>query len=126
LNYKTLRYFGHHAGVRQLLDNGNNWDNIQRYFNTLEKTTEDVVFVLIQAQNLVTNRQKIYAKRFFSYNGQTAIQRLTSAGCRAIVQLMPFIQKTQPVGLVPMESIPINEFLRTHAGSQFSDIMDVK
>jgi saccharopine dehydrogenase-like NADP-dependent oxidoreductase len=130
LNYKTIRYPGHAAIMKALLNDLRLRD--RRHVlkdileNALPATMQDVVIVFVTVSGMKNGRltQETYAKKVYSgmVGGReaSAIQRTTASGiCGALDLLMQGALPQQ--GLVRQEDISLAAFLSNRFGSVYAD-----
>lgn len=113
VNYKTIRYVGHHDLICFLLEDLNFRNNKQQLvdlFNReLPQTTEDVIVIFIKVVGIKHNKltTEVYCNKIFGDSDFTAIQRSTASGvCSALHWWAT--NKPDTSGLITNESIPFN------------------
>ncbi|RYG10031.1 MAG: saccharopine dehydrogenase family protein [Burkholderiales bacterium] len=130
LNYKTIRYPGHAAIMRALLNDLRLRDrrNVLKDIleNALPATLQDVVIVFVTVSGLKDGRlmQETYANRIYSQvaGGQmrSAIQVTTSAGICTVLDLLAS-GRLPDRGFVRQEDIALGDFLANRFGSAYAD-----
>jgi saccharopine dehydrogenase-like NADP-dependent oxidoreductase len=130
LNYRTIRYPGHCAILRTLINDlnlGRRFDMLRDIFlNAVPATDNDVVVIAvigtgIRGGRLVedTYAKKIYAER--TSNGmRTAIQRTTASSLCAVLDLL-FEGHLPSSGFVRQEDVPLDRFLANRFGSIYAN-----
>lgn len=92
LNYKTIRYPGHHASMKFLLDDLNLKHNKEKFIDLFDQevpyTTSDVVvmFVSVIGNKNGMLQEVTYSKKIYGDGKISAIQRTTASGICAIVE----------------------------------------
>jgi saccharopine dehydrogenase-like NADP-dependent oxidoreductase len=129
LNYRTIRYPGHAAIMRALLNDLRLRDRRDVLKNILEHavptTLQDVViiFVTVSGRNNGQLVQETYANKIYSrdVNGRTlsAIQITTAAAICTVLDLLAGGQLPQS-GFVRQEDIPLKVFLENRFGQVFA------
>ena len=122
LNYKSLRYLGHHKCMSFLKDDLNMANQQELWTDIFDRnvptTEKDVVIILVNVRGLIdgTHTLKTYSKRI-DCNSIMAIQDATASGLCAVVQ--GYIDGRIPQnGIVRQEDIPWDVFI----GNQFGKI----
>jgi saccharopine dehydrogenase-like NADP-dependent oxidoreductase len=129
LNYKTIRFPGHCALMRFLLQELRFAEHRDQMREVLERsipaTADDQVVIFVSATGRLDGRlvERVYAKRVCaqSIGGHhwTAIQITTAAGICAAIDL--FAQgKTPSKGLVRMEDISLADFIGNRFGRHYA------
>lgn len=129
MNYRTIRYPGHQAIVKALLNDlnlRNRRDVLKDLFeNALPSTMQDVVVVFVTVCGWRDGRylQETYANKIYSGlvagRHMSAIQATTAAGIAAVVDLLAE-GKLPARGFVRQEQIALADFL----GNRFGRIYD--
>ena len=129
LNYRTIRYPGHAAIMRALLNDLRLRDRRDVLKDILENavptTLQDVVivFVTVSGHNNGQLVQESYANKIYSrdVDGRTlsAIQITTAAAISTVLDLLATRQLPQS-GFVRQEDIPLNAFLENRFGRVFA------
>jgi saccharopine dehydrogenase-like NADP-dependent oxidoreductase len=129
LNYRTIRYPGHAAIMRALLNDLRLRDRRDVLKNILEHavptTLQDVViiFVTVSGRNNGQLVQETYANKIYSrdVDGRTlsAIQITTAAAISTVLDLLATWQLPQS-GFVRQEDIPLKVFLENRFGEVFA------
>jgi len=123
LNYKTIRYPGHQASMKFLLDDLNLKHNKQKFIDLFDQevphTNQDVVIMLISVAGHCngTYQEKSYAKKIYGDQKYNAIQRTTAYGVCSLV-LAYADGKLQGQGFQRQEDVPLNTFL----GNRFGEL----
>lgn len=115
LDYKTIRYVGHHDKMKFLFDDlnlKNNKKDFEKIFDAeIPRTKDDVVIILIKCIGIKNGElvEETYFKKITAKDGMNAIQRSTSAGVCSVfgVWALGHIKKT---GFIPQESIDFKQF----------------
>lgn len=129
LNYKTIRYPGHAAIMKALLNDLRLRDRRDILKDILEQavptTLQDVVIVFVTVSGTRNGRlvQETYANKVYSrpVNGivHSAIQVTTAAGIAGVLDLLATGRLPQ-AGLVRQEDIPLADFLANRFGSVYA------
>jgi saccharopine dehydrogenase-like NADP-dependent oxidoreductase len=129
LNYRTIRYPGHAAIMRALLNDLRLRDRRDVLKDILENavptTLQDVVivFVTVSGRNNGQLVQESYANKIYSreVNGRilSAIQITTAAAISTVLDLLATRQLPQS-GFVRQEDIPLKAFLENRFGQVFA------
>jgi saccharopine dehydrogenase-like NADP-dependent oxidoreductase len=130
LNYRTIRYPGHAAIMKALLNDLRLRDRREVLKDILENalpaTLQDVVVILVsvsgwQNGRLVqeTHADKIYARRLAG-RMHSAIQVTTAGGICAVLDLLADGSLKQ-AGFIRQEEIPLEAFLANRFGSVYRD-----
>ncbi|MDO9400968.1 MAG: saccharopine dehydrogenase family protein [Polaromonas sp.] len=130
LNYKTIRYPGHAAIMKALLNDlrlrdrrGILKDILE---NALPATLQDVVIVFVTVSGLKNGRlmQETYAHKVYSQVSggvmRSAIQVTTSAGICTVLDLLAS-GRLPTRGFVRQEDIALDDFLANRFGSAYAD-----
>jgi saccharopine dehydrogenase-like NADP-dependent oxidoreductase len=129
LNYKTIRYPGHAAIMKALLQDLRLQE--RRHIlkdileNALPTTLQDVVIVFVTATGMKEGRlmQETYANKIYSrISGKThlsAIQLTTAAGISAVLDLLAE-GKLPGRGLIRQEDIALDTFLANRFGRAYA------
>jgi len=124
LSYKTIRYPGHQASMKFLLDDLNLKHNKQKFIDLFDQevpyTTQDVVVILATVVGHIDGRyqEKTYSKKIYGDNKHNAIQRTTASGVCSVV-LSYADGKIQGQGFQRQEDIPLNIFLNNQFGELY-------
>lgn len=134
LNYRTIRYPGHAAIMKVLLNDLRMRDRRGLLKEILEaalpSTVQDVVVIFVAVSGLKQGRlmQETYATKIYSQhvNGRrrSAIQVTTAAGVCGVLELL-VSGELPSKGLVRQEDIPLEKFLSTSFGRVFAARQDV-
>ncbi len=122
LNYKTVRYPGHAAIMKVLLDDLRLGARRELLKDILEQalptTRQDVVVVFVTVSGMKGGRlvEEIYAKKIYSHAECSAIQLTTASAACAVLDLLASGQSPQR-GLVRQEEIPMAAFLANRFGA---------
>jgi saccharopine dehydrogenase-like NADP-dependent oxidoreductase len=129
MNYRTIRYPGHQAIIKALLNDlnlRNRRDVLKDLFeNALPSTMQDVVVVFVTVCGWRDGRylQETYANKIYSGfvagRRMSAIQITTAAGIAAVVDLLAQGKLTAK-GFVRQEEIALSDFL----GNRFGRVYD--
>ncbi|TGN73350.1 saccharopine dehydrogenase family protein [Bradyrhizobium yuanmingense] len=136
MNYRTIRYPGHQAIIKALLNDLNlkNRRHVLKdlFENALPATMQDVVviFVTVCGWRNVSYVQETYANKIYAgivaERNLSAIQITTAAGIATILDLLA--QERLPAkGFVRQEEIALKEFLGNRFGRVYSpDVMPMR
>jgi saccharopine dehydrogenase-like NADP-dependent oxidoreductase len=133
LNYKTVRYPGHHYLMDFLINGLRMGDTLERqrelgriFDRAIPMTRQDVVLILCAAsgwrQGLYseeTNARKIYHQQVGSERW-SAIQLTTAAAACVAVDLFREGKLTVNRGFVRQEDVPLDEFLANRFGKYYA------
>lgn len=126
LNYKTMRYMGHHQLMKFLLDDLNLSGNrdlfIQLFDQEVPQTTKDVVIVMVKVVGVKEGKfmEETYVKKIYGTETESAIQRTTVGGiCGA---MMSWFQGDweKKKGFVKQEEIDWHSFTNNSWGSVYN------
>lgn len=123
LSYKTIRYPGHQASMKFLLDDLNLKHNKQKFIDLFDQevpyTTQDVVVILATVVGYINGKyqEKTYSKKIYGDSKHNAIQRTTASGVCSVV-LSYADGKIQGEGFQRQEDIALNTFL----GNKFGEL----
>jgi saccharopine dehydrogenase-like NADP-dependent oxidoreductase len=124
LNYKTIRYPGHAAIMRVLLNDLRLRDDRATLKNILERavptTAQDMVVISVMVSGYYDDgryRQETYDNKILSKPYMSAIQISTASALCAVVDLLR-MRKLPQTGLVLQEDIPLDLFL----GNRFGEV----
>lgn len=123
MNYKTLRYPGHCAAMRLLLDTfdfRNQRDDLKELLERTVPTTDDDVVVLHVSVTGWKDHSRVYSTRTFekviyAQDGWTAIQRATAGSLAAVVD-MALTGELNGVGIMSQHDVPLGKFLQNKHG----------
>lgn len=121
LSYKTIRYPGHQASMKFLLDDLNLKHNKQKFIDLFDQevpyTTQDVVVILATVVGYINGKyqEKTYSKKIYGDSKHNAIQRTTASGVCSIVSAYSK-GKLQGQGFQRQEDVPLNTFLNNCFG----------
>lgn len=125
INYKTIRYPGHHAHMKFLLDDLNlktNQDQLVALFNNaVPYVRSDVVIILVTVKGYINGRLEeiAYHKKIYGNGALTAIQLATASGICAVVQA--FIDgKIIGQGFQSQSQIPFDIFTNNSFGALYA------
>ena len=135
LDYKSVRYPGHNALMRMLLEDLQLKDDPQTLKNILRKsvpgTMQDVVLVFVTVSGLRDGQllQEVFARKIFADRNETAplsaIQITTAAGICAAVDL--FREGALPQrGFIRQEQVGLPAFLANRFGSAYQQSRQVE
>jgi saccharopine dehydrogenase-like NADP-dependent oxidoreductase len=127
LNYKSLRYMGHHHLMKFLLNDLDMAHKRKEIGDLLKHsmppyTLPDVVHILIKVSGQKDNqsRMEIYQKSIESHNGLSAIQLTTASSvCSWIYNLVT--QKVKGSGFIKQEDLDYNLFISNEFGKIYAD-----
>ena len=124
LNYKTIRYPGHAALMRFLIEDlALDRIELKRILeNALPITDQDVVLISVAAVGLDKNgdrRQMTYSKTLFGAPGRSALQTTTASATCAVLDLLAEGALEQR-GFIRQEDIPLEKFIANRFGRVFS------
>jgi saccharopine dehydrogenase-like NADP-dependent oxidoreductase len=129
MNYRTIRYPGHQAIIKALLNDlnlRNRRDVLKDLFeNALPSTMQDVVVVFVTVCGWRDDRylQETYANKIYSGfvagRRMSAIQITTAAGIAAVVDLLAQGKLTAR-GFVRQEEIALSDFLSNRFGRVYN------
>lgn len=121
VEYKTLRWKGHMRVMKMLIQElGMTRDELVRVLKRVKPSVNDLVLVKVG----VTEKDGItmgFRQSYFPKDGESAIQRLTSAGVCAMVEL--YREGYLPKGFVKQEDIGLGDFLATESGKAFGKVV---
>lgn len=129
LNYRTIRYPGHCAILRTLINDlklGQRFDLLRDIFvNAVPATDQDAVVVAVIAIGRRDGRlmkdtddKKIYAQTD-KRGTRTAIQRTTASSACAVLDLL-FDGRLSQSGFVRQADIPLADFLSNRFGAVYA------
>ena len=129
LNYRTIRYPGHAAIMKVLLNDLRLRDRRELLKDILEHsipvTMQDVVIIFVTVSGLRGGQrvQETYANRVYAASAgdrvHTAIQRTTASGICTVLDLLSQGALPQS-GLVRQEEIPLERFLANRFGRVYA------
>lgn len=130
LNYRTIRYPGHAAIMKTLLNDLNLRNRRDLLKDILEQalpaTAQDVVIVFVTVSGMKGGRlmQETYAHKIYSGfvagRPRSAIQITTAAGICAVLDLLATGRLPQK-GFVKQEDIALADFLANRFGRRYAD-----
>ena len=125
MSYKTIRYPGHQAHIKFLLEDLNLKQDptklVALFNDALPYTKKDVVVILITVKGIVNGRleEVTYQKKIYGDESFSAIQLATASGVCAVVQA--FIEgKITGQGFQSQSSIPFNLFISNSFGALYA------
>lgn len=124
LNYKTMRYPGHAAAMRLLLNDLRLRERRDMLKDILEyaipTTEQDKVVIYISVNGLKNgkNFQRTYANVIYSNDNQSAIQITTASAACAVLDLLAKGKLPQK-GLIKQEDIPLSAFSENRFGAVY-------
>jgi saccharopine dehydrogenase-like NADP-dependent oxidoreductase len=134
LDYKSVRYPGHCALVKVLLDDlslKHDAPTLKRILQrAVPSTLQDVVLVLVTVRGLSAGRfvEKVFARKIYAKpDGPTplsAIQITTAAGLCGVLDLFRE-GRLAPRGFIRQESVPLADFLANRFGQAFEQLTPV-
>ncbi|MFA5488325.1 MAG: saccharopine dehydrogenase NADP-binding domain-containing protein [Candidimonas sp.] len=121
VNYKSIRYHGHHDKMKFLLNDLNLKDDIDlmiSLMNRLPQAISDCVIMFISCQGHVNGSKKIdhYVKTINSTDDMTAIALTTSAGLCAVLDI---VVSNDMKGFISHKDIDMIDFVQNQFGSIF-------
>ena len=134
LDYKSVRYPGHRALIKVLLDDlclKHDADTLKTILRRAVPTTmQDVVLVFVTVSGMCAGRfvEKVFARKIFADRDaptpQSAIQITTAAGLCAVVDL--FRQGKLPQrGFIRQEQVALSDFLANRFGHAYEELRPV-
>lgn len=130
LNYRTIRYPGHCAILRTLINDlglRHRFDVLRDIFDkAVPATDNDVVVVAVMATGMRDGRlvEDTYAKKIYAETGargvRTAIQRTTASSLCAVLDLL-FEGHLPKTGFVRQEDVPLDRFLGNRFGAIYAN-----
>lgn len=134
LDYKSVRYPGHRALVKVLMDDLGLKHDAPTLKHILQRavptTLQDVVLVFVTATGLSAGRfvEKVFARKIYSTPDSTtplsAIQITTAAGLCAVLDLFREGRLAQR-GFIRQESVPLAAFLSNRFGQAYQQLRPV-
>lgn len=128
LSYKTIRYPGHCAKMRFLMNDlelNHDRDTLKRILeNVLPKTSQDVVLVYVSVTGMVNNQyvEKNYVKKFYPKVMQdmswSAIQLTTASELCAVLDII-LSQPERYKGLVTQEQFTLDNIIKNRFGQYY-------
>ena len=132
MNYRTIRYPGHQAIIKALLNDlnlRNRRDVLKDLFeNALPATMQDVVVIFVTVCGWKEGRylQETYANKVYAGvvagRVMSAIQITTAAGIATVLDLLAQGQLTAK-GFVRQEEIPLGDFLENRFGRVYKPVL---
>jgi saccharopine dehydrogenase-like NADP-dependent oxidoreductase len=125
LSYKTIRYPGHQASMKFLLDDLNLKHNKKKFVDLFEQevpyTTSDVVVMLCSVIGTKDGQllEKTWSKKIYGEDGHSAIQRTTASGVCSVVTAHSNGELTGE-GFVSQESVDYKVFTNNKFGKIYS------
>jgi len=123
LDYKTIRYPGHHASMKFLLDDLNLKHNKEKFIDLFDQevpyTTADVIVMFVSVVGIKNGmlQEVTYSKKIYGDENFSAIQRTTASGACAVV-LAYAEGKLKGKGFQRQENIPFDVF----TGNKFGEL----
>jgi saccharopine dehydrogenase-like NADP-dependent oxidoreductase len=131
LNYRTIRYPGHAAIMKALLNDlglRHRREVLKDIFeNALPTTTQDVVIIFVTVSGRKDGRlvQETYANKVYSgvVAGRmtSAIQITTAASICAVLDMMVEGKLPRETGFIRQEEISLDAFLQNRFGQYYED-----
>jgi saccharopine dehydrogenase-like NADP-dependent oxidoreductase len=124
LDYKTMRYKGHHQHMVFLLKDLNLANRkevfVKLFDEEIPKTRDDVVIVYVKGVGRVNGvmTEKTYVKKIYGDNEMSAIQRSTSFGVCAVVDLWD--KGIMKPGFVCQENVSWKDFTCNEWGNLYN------
>ena len=125
LSYKTIRYPGHQASMKFLLDDLNLKHNKKKFVDLFDQevpyTTADVVVMLVSVIGKKDGQllEKTWSKKIYGEDGHSAIQRTTASGVCSVVTAYARGELTGE-GFVSQESVDFKVFTNNKFGQVYS------
>ena len=125
LSYKTIRYPGHQASMKFLLDDLNLKHNKKKFVDLFDQevpyTTADVVVMLVSVIGKKDGQllEKTWSKKIYGEDGHSAIQRTTASGVCSVVTAYARGELTGE-GFVSQESVDYKVFTNNKFGQVYS------
>jgi saccharopine dehydrogenase-like NADP-dependent oxidoreductase len=125
LSYKTIRYPGHQASMKFLLDDLNLKHNKNKFVDLFDQevpyTTADVVVMLVSVIGKKDGQllEKTWSKKIYGEDGHSAIQRTTASGVCSVVTAYARGELTGE-GFVSQESVDYKVFTNNKFGQVYS------
>ena len=125
LSYKTIRYPGHQASMKFLLDDLNLKHNKKKFVDLFDQevpyTTADVVVMLVSVIGKKDGQllEKTWSKKIYGEDGHSAIQRTTASGVCSVVTAYAGGELTGE-GFVSQESVDYKVFTNNKFGQVYS------
>ena len=125
LSYKTIRYPGHQASMKFLLDDLNLKHNKKKFVDLFDQevpyTTADVVVMLVSVIGKKDGQllEKTWSKKIYGEDGHSAIQRTTASGVCSVVTAYARSELTGE-GFVSQESVDYKVFTNNKFGQVYS------
>lgn len=129
LNYRTIRYPGHAAIMKALLNDlglRDRRDILKDILeNSLPATLQDVVVIFVTVSGRKNNRllQETYANKIYSgavdRNPRSAIQITTASGICAVLDMLA-VGRLPSRGFIRQEDITLDEFLSNRFGRAYA------
>ncbi len=129
VEYRTLRWTGHMRMMKMLIqDLGMTREELIRVLKRVQPSVNDLVLVKVTVTEAMTEIGRRssgmslgYWQAYFPRGGESAIQRLTSAGVCGMVEL--YREGYLPKGFVKQEDIGLEDFLATESGKEFGKVV---
>ena len=125
LSYKTIRYPGHQASMKFLLDDLNLKHNKNKFVDLFDQevpyTTSDVVVMLVSVIGTKDGQllEKTWSKKIYGEDGHSAIQRTTASGVCSVVTAYARGELTGE-GFINQESVDYKAFTNNKFGQVYS------
>lgn len=125
LSYKTIRYPGHQASMKFLLDDLNLKHNKNKFVDLFDQevpyTTSDVVVMLVSVIGTKDGQllEKTWSKKIYGEDGHSAIQRTTASGVCSVVTAYARGELTGE-GFISQESVDYKAFTNNKFGQVYS------
>jgi len=126
LNYKTMRYVGHHQYMSFLLNdlkmNENQKEFTDIFNKTIPKTCDDVVLIMIKAVGLNSGKliERNYVKEISRHDMFSAIQLTTAYGIAGVVDSWFYGNWKKRSGFVKQEEVDFNHFIYNDWGALYA------
>lgn len=124
LNYKTIRYPGHHGSMKFLLDDLNLKHNKEKFIDLFDQevpyTTSDVVVMFVSVVGIKNGmlQEVTYSRKIYGDNNFSAIQRTTASGMCAVVMAYARGELTGK-GFQRQEDVPFSVFINNQFGKLY-------
>ena len=124
MSYKTIRYPGHHASMKFLLEDLNLKHNKEKFIDLFDQevpyTTKDVVVMFITVIGMIDGKlqERTFQKKIYGDKALNAIQKTTASGVCAVVQAYSE-GKLQGSGFQKQEEVPFDVFTSNKFGKLY-------
>ena len=124
LDYKTIRYPGHHSSMKFLLDDLNLKHNKEKFIDLFDQevpyTTSDVVVMYVSVVGIKKGvlQEVTYSKKIYGDENFSAIQRTTASGMCAVVEAYARGELSGK-GFQKQEDVPFEVFVNNKFGKLY-------